>query len=700
MDKHVPHPMRVSVIQKKDVFFLAILIVIVFGVYGRSLNFDLIWDSKNFLGDRLAQFESHSLSSALEQGYFKESYTDKSYYYRPLTLATFFLEHSLWGIKTAYLRCTNILIYVLSLIFLFIFFKRQPGNPYFPEFATALFALYPLNMENIVWIVGRGDLLVLLWGVLTFLSLDLWISNKQRVYWILSCFFFAAGLLSKEAFVFLVPTLMLYELVKRKKIFIPYSATIVVMSAAFFVFKSRVIGIKNLELHFSPDWIINAKAFLASLGYYFKILIFPFFYIRFSPLQNLIQPEYITMGIVAIIAFAYIAFRGKGRAVLLIPLSLTVVFICGHALLIYSSVFQFKVYARYMILPGLGLIWILSVYLAKFKPKIKIPIVVLLIILFIVSTGLNINAYRSNIHFWQRAHASLPENGFILYSLASACADDQDYLSAEVHLNKALSHALDKPTALSLSLLYADIEFRKAEYTNVLLWLDRAAQNLEYLKPKLAIYRKSQIDLLAAQVHLSQGKVEDAIHIFKRNIQTLEGYDAQRSSYMALLSLYIGQEMWSQAHALEARIRKDHPLALDKQTAQVKKIFDASSPKKRIRFFVHYMNYARAIQEIRSISDADLETQFTLAEICYFSGRPDDAQGVINTILSERDTDYQILNAIGHFYLSRLFRVKEAVVFFNKSIAVRKDQPDITRLVRRLQNDFLNQLKEIWQPHP
>ena len=63
--------MRVFVMKKKDILFLAILIMIVFGVYGRSLDFGLIWDSKNFLGDDFSEVEGQNLSLALKQGYFK-----------------------------------------------------------------------------------------------------------------------------------------------------------------------------------------------------------------------------------------------------------------------------------------------------------------------------------------------------------------------------------------------------------------------------------------------------------------------------------------------------------------------------------------------------------------------------------------------------------------------------------------------------
>ncbi len=85
--------------QKKDILFLAILIVVVFGIYGKSLDFGLIWDSKNYLEKDISQFEGQTLSSALKQGYFKEPYTDKSYYYRPLTHATFFFREYALGDK-------------------------------------------------------------------------------------------------------------------------------------------------------------------------------------------------------------------------------------------------------------------------------------------------------------------------------------------------------------------------------------------------------------------------------------------------------------------------------------------------------------------------------------------------------------------------------------------------------------------------
>jgi len=91
------------------------------------------------------------------------------YYYRPLLTLSFMIENKLWGLKNTSLRLMNLIIYILSLIFLYFFLKEQSEKKYFAEIATLLFAFYPVNAENIVWAVARSDLLVLFWGTLTFL---------------------------------------------------------------------------------------------------------------------------------------------------------------------------------------------------------------------------------------------------------------------------------------------------------------------------------------------------------------------------------------------------------------------------------------------------------------------------------------------------------------------------------------------------
>ena len=234
---------------KRSLIFIAFLIITVFGVYWKTFNYDLIWESKIYFTQNILFTENHPITSAFKFGYFREQLGAENvdFYYRPLLTASFILENKLWGLKNASLRFTNIIIYILSLIFLYIFLKNQSEKKPFPEIATLLFALYPLNVDNIVWVLGRNDLLLLLWGSLTFLFLELFVKKRKYIYLICSSFFYLLGIFSKEAFIFFLPILFLYEIIKRKKISIPYHLSNIFISMIFFILKNSILGIKNLR---------------------------------------------------------------------------------------------------------------------------------------------------------------------------------------------------------------------------------------------------------------------------------------------------------------------------------------------------------------------------------------------------------------------------------------------------------------------
>jgi len=209
---------------KKDWLFVAFLAVIVFGIYWKTFSYDLIWDDEIFFKHNLLFIEHQPLTSAFKYGYFSEQLgvEGRDHYYRPLLTLSFLLENELWGIKNITLRLTNLIIYFLSLLFLFAFLKAHSDKGYLPEITTLLFALYPLNSENIVWVVGRGDLFLLLWGGLTLLFFEFFLKKGRPLYLAGSSFFFLLGVFSKETFFLFLPVLLVYEKVRRRKIAWPF----------------------------------------------------------------------------------------------------------------------------------------------------------------------------------------------------------------------------------------------------------------------------------------------------------------------------------------------------------------------------------------------------------------------------------------------------------------------------------------------
>ncbi len=684
-------------IKKNDLIFIVVLAIILFGLYWKTFSYDLVWDDNLYIKQGLLFTEKHSLLDSFKFGYFREQLgmNGADFYYRPLLTASFMIENGLWGLKTFTLRLTNLLIYIFSLFFIFLFLKRQYDKNYFPEIATSLFALYPVNVDHIVWIVGRGDLFLLLWGSLSLLLLDFYIRKRKYHYAFFTCFFFLLGILSKESFAFFLPILVVYELVKRKKLSIPVHASNVLIILFYFVLKNRIIGIKNLGLLLYPDLSENLRVGLATLGYYSRSLFFPVRYDMFLPIRDITNLFYYSVGILTILLLAYLVYRARKEKDLIIPLALIIVFLGGHVIVTFSHLYPFKIYARYMTIPALGFIWILTRYLSAKTEKVRFYLTLVILIVFIPSIILNGLSYRNQFSYWERAMKSSPQNGYALFQIADLFREHKNFLAAELNLNKVLSLNIEKETAITVSLLYSDLEFNKAEYGNVFKWL-KSIEDFETSPDiQLAPFIRYHVNYKKAMVFLSQGDVAAAENLFKENIQR---YPNIKESYSELYDLYIGSDQWEKARALEPVMKGRFPSFFkDLNTIQAKNQLASCSPDQRIAFYIRFRNFPQAISLVEAKSPLDLDHRILLAKLHYWEGKEDEGKKVVDEILSPGPSDIKTLNAIGYFYLRDLSRAKEAVLYFDKSLAVDRSQPEIIYMDSSLKERYLKLLGPVWK---
>lgn len=683
--------------KKRNIIFIALLVVTVIGVYWRTLDYELIWDDEALFQHNLLFTGDVSFSSALKMGYFSEQLgmESRDHYYRPLLTASFFLEYKLWGIHPITLRLTNLMIYLLSLLFLFFFLKNQSRTDFFPEITTLLFALNPLNIDNIVWIVGRGDLLLLLGGILALLFLDLSIRKKKIAYLAGSSLFYFLGLLSKETSLLLLPLLFLYELIKRRKINVFYHSTNLLITLIYFFLKNSLLGIKNIRFVFSRNIGEDIQATFGTLGFYFRTIIFPISYDMFVPIKKVKGLFFVLFGIAALSLFLFLISRLKKDRASVWPLALLAVFLGGHAALIFTNVFPFQVYSRYMMLPCLAVFWILAEYLGRVKEKARFYVVLILLVLFIPSLVLNAGAYKSKAAFWQKAYKSLPNDEHVLFQRAKFFYENKDYLSAEVVLNRILTLNVNPSTAALVSLLYADIEMIRANYDYVLRWM-KSIEGFEedrdlYIAPQIRFYANSKI----AVVKMSEGDIGSAETLLTENIQR---YSRNSDGFRGLYNFYIGFEQWDKAARLEAIMKTIFPRHFASlNTRQTQEQFAAFPVDRKITFFVLSRNFDRAIEEIKKMPSFDLGHRIFLAKLYYFQGHEEEGRSAVAAILEPDPNNVETLNKIGNFYLSELFRTKEALAYYEKSLALNPAQPALLNLTYRLKMDYLNQLLEVWK---
>jgi tetratricopeptide (TPR) repeat protein len=171
--------------------FAAAVALLAAAVYIPSLDNAFVHDDEQLIERDRRFVEPGHLADIWSSDYWPG--TRPSYNYRPLTTTSFALAARL-GLNQ---RLINILLHAACSIAV-ILLTRRLGIPLLAAaFAGAIFAVYPLHTEAIYLVVGRGELLAALLGLLFLIGL-----LEQRPAWLLMLIY-GAAILSKESAILL-----------------------------------------------------------------------------------------------------------------------------------------------------------------------------------------------------------------------------------------------------------------------------------------------------------------------------------------------------------------------------------------------------------------------------------------------------------------------------------------------------------------
>lgn len=658
--------------KKKEIFFILVLITVLLIIYQHTLKYDLIWDTKTFIDESFLLKSDMSPFSAFGFGYIygQLGMQEQSFYYRPLVNMSFMLEKELWGLKNTSLRLTNLFIFLLALIFLFWFFKLQSGDERFPYVAIVLFSLSPLNLENIVWVVGRCDLFVMLWGILTLLFLQLYIEKKRIIYVSGSIIFYALGIFSKETFVFFWPLLVIFQLLRQKRLSWIYHLSTATITLFFFWIKNILLEIGNVHFVVADHIWEYLQTGLSVFGYYFRILIFPFYFDNFSFVNKISSPFYVILGILSIIivGLAVYVFRKNKRDIF--PVFLMVVFLIPYVILAFSTLWPFRISSRYMMVAFLGIAWLAATYICRLKVRLQNIIVVLLIILFGSSIISGMYRYRSERTFWEDALESHPENSFVLLKMANVCYTENDDFTSLYYYNRALKNPMGKTTAIEISIGIAKLAYERCDYQKALDWLNR-------IQFKLQPYQRFQVVKLQASIYISQAKIDQAEMLLTEN---MDRFGERRDIYHILYKMFVGYEKWARANDLERLIKHRFSPPHDINTSGLKRIFDQMNADEKRDFYIKHKNYSAAIKLLSQQKRLGMDAEFLMNELYYRMGNSDYPQKWAENMFRQYPHDVEIRNRIGYFYLRRMKRLNDALICFRESLMVNPNQSGIKKL--------------------
>ena len=139
--------------------------------YYPALSGGFVWDDIIFVEESAV----HAWSG-LWTIWFSPADIDREGHYWPILYTTFWLEHKLWGLAPFGYHLVNVLLYMVNVLLLWVLLRRLavPGA----WAIAAVFAVHPMHVESVAWVMGRKDLLS---GLFYMAAALCWIRSVQGV---------------------------------------------------------------------------------------------------------------------------------------------------------------------------------------------------------------------------------------------------------------------------------------------------------------------------------------------------------------------------------------------------------------------------------------------------------------------------------------------------------------------------------------
>ena len=190
------------------VLLLALLVV---ASYYPVLLAGFIWDDVAFTDAQPVR----EWSGIWDIWFHPESLAKEGHYW-PVVYTSFWLEHKLWGFAAAGYHAVNILLQLVNTLLVWRLMLRLavPGA----WLIAAVFAVHPLHVESVAWIIERKDLLSGLFYLSAVLVWLRFMDEPRRGHYFLAMGLFVASLLSKTVTVTLPAALLVLYWWKRERV--------------------------------------------------------------------------------------------------------------------------------------------------------------------------------------------------------------------------------------------------------------------------------------------------------------------------------------------------------------------------------------------------------------------------------------------------------------------------------------------------
>jgi len=489
-------------------FWLAgiLALVLSFILFGNGIGGNFVFDDTIVIvGNPLINGRLDNLREIFLSPYF--AFQPSPGLYRPLTIASYSFNAFLFGFSPASFHVVNIILHALVSFFAFVFLRRLAGGfDHLGKLGVSktsawigllFFVFLPIHVEAVTSIVGRAEILSLLFVILALLL------SLQRKYFFASIFFLF-GLLSKEMAIVFFPVFLFLEFSQRKKI------KMVVKNSLYFVFAIgfyallRFVALGGYFLKNDATFVYNPikfSSFFSGLWTSFKVM---YLYVEkiFWPaslssdysfnqirlVENIFSsPEAVT-GIVILVLLVWFFFKSKDFL-----LRLGIVIFLASYFIVSNWIFKTGTIMaeRLMYTPSLGIAVMVTAFSNRLilKKEIvkKVTYIGLALILSIYGDVIiNRNKdWLSDKNLYESAYAAAPDSVVNQVNAAYLSFIEGKHEETEDRINEVLSAVPEHVPAINLAgQNYKKLgQYQKAEES----WKNAIELRKDYLRAYLSL---------------------------------------------------------------------------------------------------------------------------------------------------------------------------------------------------------------------
>jgi tetratricopeptide (TPR) repeat protein len=407
-----------SVLENNRNVHLVILLLLPLIIYIRTIGFQIIGFDDNGIIDnadlwlKTLKGGGGILKTLLSLGNFGNSF------YRPIQFLTYEIDASISGNNPWMYHISNILVHLAAVVTLYYFLQRFNIARKISFAVALLFSVHPLTAVAVGWVPSRGDTLIALFGMLTFISYDVYWQKRQLRYLYIHFIIFFITFLTKETTVFFPLFLLSYSIFVLKdsfslKKYMPFFGGWTVCIVIFFI-------LRKLSFHESmpPDAFTfqNFVKNLPAIPILFGKIIIPY---NLSTLP-LFDAASLLIGILTLIPVGIFCFSKAvhKNSLYLWALSWIVLFNIAPMFYRLANADYFYNYLEHRdYLPMIGAFLIVAIFIREYRLSEKGLFLygfTTLLAIFSVQSFIQSGYYKENFAFNNRAVECNPRNASAL----------------------------------------------------------------------------------------------------------------------------------------------------------------------------------------------------------------------------------------------------------------------------------------------